>query len=103
MFVSIIAAVLVAAAGGAAPAAETAAAASPEPAPVVAKKEKVVCRSVRTTGSRMPVRVCRTRGDWGKARDTAKRQAELMQERDMQVPSQNMGVPNCGTSRCDQR
>ena len=85
---SIIAAAVVAAAGVSAPA-EPAAGAGPaaEAPELVKKKDRLVCRSVRTTSTRMPSRVCRTQEQWAENRETAKRRAELMQQRDTNFPS----------------
>ena len=61
----IVAAAMAATLAGEAPSANAAAAAADVAATsVVDPKEKLTCRSVRTTGSRMPARVCKPRREW---------------------------------------
>ena len=70
-------------AGADGPADVAAAPSQAAPADVVAKKDKVKCRSVRTTGSRMPQRVCGTQESWDRRQDAAKRHTEKLQEGDI--------------------
>lgn len=67
-----------AAALAASPAAETAPPAAE--AAVVKQDDRIVCRSVRTTGSRMADRVCRTTSDWADRSAAARRKSEEWQD-----------------------
>ena len=60
------------------------------PVEVVAKKDKVVCRSVRTTTSRMAVRVCETEGQ---------KERRLASARDRQVKSDTEGTKPYSAAR----
>ena len=96
MFVTVVAAVFAAVIGTGAPETETAAStsvkASVETAAVVEKKDKVICRSVRVTGTRMADRVCGTREQWDERKRAAKRKTDKLQEGDQW--RQNNDMPN---------
>lgn len=83
MSISLLAGVLaLAVAAGPADAVQASSDAAPK-AEVVAKKDKVKCRSVRVTGTRMPQRVCGTQQDWERRQEAAKKHTEKLQEGDL--------------------
>lgn len=80
-----------------APSAPTATRASP-PKAVVAKAakddDKIICRSIRHTGTRFPERVCRTRRQIKLAEEGARDQTERLQERDASIIRRPVSVGN---------
>ena len=79
----------------AAAAQESAADAAPAPVSidkpdVVSDKDKVVCRSVRTTSTRMPARVCETKGQ---------KEERLKKARDRQVKMDTKGAEPYSAAR----
>ena len=51
------------------------------------KKDKRVCRKVRTTGSRIPERVCRKESEWKRIEDNARENVEEAFEKGARVSS----------------
>ena len=65
---------------------------SPDAAAVlVSPEDKLVCRSVRVTGSRMPTRQCKTQRDW---RDRALRAQEKTEDWQAEQRRANRGGDN---------
>ena len=80
MLVSLVAGVFAAALAASGPDSAAGAADGAPATEVVQKKEKVVCRSERTTGSRMATRVCKTESQWAALKDASRRKTEDWQE-----------------------
>ena len=72
-----------------APAEASVSPATPSP-DVLSEKDKVVCRSVRTTTSRMATRVCETKG---------RKEERLKKSRDRQVKMDTNGAEPWGAAR----
>ena len=51
------------------------------------KKDKRVCRKVRTTGSRIPERICRRESEWKRIEDNARENVEEAFEKGARVNS----------------
>lgn len=67
-----------------------AAAAAPAPLATMEDDEKIVCESVRYTGSRMPVRSCRTKRQIRLARENGLKTTEALQRKDRSLKRQRL-------------